>query len=121
MKLPGMMFCRCCGKEIHESAPACPQCGGLQHAAPAAVARPGEPGLWLPIGGLICGLLSAMALLDDAPLDHDTATGIFLFSVIGLVFGIVSMRNQEAGKKMAIAAVILSVIALLALIGNFVD
>ena len=25
-----MVFCRGCGKEIHESAPTCPQCGALQ-------------------------------------------------------------------------------------------
>ena len=24
-----MVFCRCCGKEIHETALACPQCGGF--------------------------------------------------------------------------------------------
>lgn len=25
-----MVFCRVCGKEIHDSAPACPSCGALQ-------------------------------------------------------------------------------------------
>lgn len=28
-----MFFCRGCGKEIHESAPACPYCGALQNIA----------------------------------------------------------------------------------------
>ena len=31
-----MVFCRGCGKEIHESAPACPQCGAPQNVAQAA-------------------------------------------------------------------------------------
>lgn len=26
-----MVFCRGCGKEIHESAPSCPHCGAPQH------------------------------------------------------------------------------------------
>lgn len=28
----GMVFCRGCGKEIHESAPSCPHCGAPQGA-----------------------------------------------------------------------------------------
>jgi uncharacterized membrane protein YhaH (DUF805 family) len=31
----GMVFCRGCGKEIHESAPACPHCGAPQTALAA--------------------------------------------------------------------------------------
>ena len=34
----GMVFCRACGKEIHSTAPLCPQCG-----APQKVAATGEP------------------------------------------------------------------------------
>lgn len=30
----GMVFCRGCGKEIHETAPSCPHCGALQGLAP---------------------------------------------------------------------------------------
>lgn len=31
----GMVFCRGCGKEIHETAPSCPHCGAPQHATAA--------------------------------------------------------------------------------------
>ncbi|MYN17014.1 NINE protein [Rugamonas sp. FT107W] len=31
----GMVFCRGCGKEIHETAPTCPHCGAPQHASAA--------------------------------------------------------------------------------------
>ena len=34
----GMVFCRGCGKEIHETAPTCPLCGALQ-AGPAQARR----------------------------------------------------------------------------------
>lgn len=30
--MAGMVFCRGCGKEIHESARSCPQCGAVQRA-----------------------------------------------------------------------------------------
>ena len=38
----GMVFCRGCGKEIHETAPTCPQCGalqGVQRSAPLSEKR----------------------------------------------------------------------------------
>jgi len=34
----GMVFCRACGKELHETAPACPHCGALQMIPHAPVA-----------------------------------------------------------------------------------
>lgn len=120
MRNPGMVFCRCCGKEIHQSAPACPQCGGLQNVAAAVApvaAKTGEPGLWVPITALIGGIIGAAAILDDKIPDRDTTVGIITAGIIGIVFGVVSIRNQSAGKKMAIAAIILSVIAILGLIG----
>lgn len=33
----GMVFCRGCGKEIHESAPSCPHCGALQKVVSVSV------------------------------------------------------------------------------------
>jgi len=121
MAIPGMMFCRYCGKEIHESAPACPQCGGLQHPAGKAGKRNAEPGLWVPVTGMVCGILSALALLDEEPPDIDLITGIFTLGMIGMVFGIVSICNQATGKKMAIAAVVLSAIAMLGAVGHLIN
>lgn len=36
-----MVFCRGCGKQIHETAPMCPGCGAPQSAAPRAAAAVG--------------------------------------------------------------------------------
>lgn len=116
MQIPGMVFCRCCGKQIHESAPTCPQCGGLQNDEQPVAAKRGEPGLWIPVSALICGIIVFLGLLDDKTPDRDTTVGIVMFSIVGIVFGSVSIRSQAAGKKMAIAAVVMSVISLIALI-----
>jgi hypothetical protein len=35
----GMVFCRGCGREIHESAPVCPLCGAPQAVPPALRSR----------------------------------------------------------------------------------
>ncbi|HEY0489516.1 MAG TPA: zinc ribbon domain-containing protein [Telluria sp.] len=114
-----MTFCRYCGKEIHHSAPTCPQCGGVQvPEGPAALAKPASEGtLWLPVAGLVLSILTLLALLDESEADVDTIVGMAMFSVLGLVFGVVSIRTQEAGKRMAIAAVVMSSIGLLALVG----
>jgi uncharacterized membrane protein len=117
MKIPGMVFCRFCGKEIHESAPACPQCGGIQDLEKPVPAKANQSGLWIAITALTCGIIGAMAIMDDKIPDRDTTIGIAMFGLIGIVFGSVSISNQLGGTKMSIAAVILSVISLLALIG----
>lgn len=117
MNNSGMVFCRCCGKQIHETAPACPQCGGLQGAGVTAAKKTGAGTIWVPIAALVFSIVGTLALFDDKALDRDTSIGIAIFAMIGIVFGTVSIRNQADGKKMAIAAIILSALSLLALIG----
>lgn len=34
-----MVFCRGCGKEIHETAPSCPHCGAPQHVIASGVPK----------------------------------------------------------------------------------
>lgn len=63
-----MVFCRGCGKEIHETAPTCPHCGALQK-----------------VGGLSGGWGNAMAwVIAFAPLIGSIAegfvSGLFPFS-----------------------------------------
>lgn len=72
----GMVFCRGCGKEIHETAIACPSCGAPQRLAqsPDATRHPGKLIGWglvwaivfwfsaLLVTGMIAGMLSP----DDA-------------------------------------------------------
>lgn len=41
-----MVFCRDCGKEIHESAPTCPQCGAPQMVDSTASASIGSDGFF---------------------------------------------------------------------------
>jgi hypothetical protein len=72
---------------------------------------------WLPIPSMILGIISILACFDDSAWDADTITGLAVFSIAGLVLGIVSVSNQEKGKGMAIAGITLSSIAVLILIG----
>ena len=106
-----MVFCRGCGKNIHESAKTCPFCGAVQHATinPANV----DGTLWMSITSLIFGVLCALALLDDSVWDKDTILGLGIFSVASIVLGVISISKQKRGKGMAVAGIILSSLAFL--------
>lgn len=123
MSSRAMVFCRGCGKEIHESAPACPHCGSIQQAvAGLSSVQKKEGPIWVPIVSLVLGIVSVLALFDDSSWDEETILGLGVFAVTGLVLGCISLYNkQRAGKGMAIAGVVMSSIGLLALIGLLVD
>lgn len=112
-----MIFCRCCGKEIHETAPSCPHCGGSQQFAIANHGQFADGPVWIPISSLVLGIISVLALFDDSPWDKDTILGLGIFSVAGIFLGGMSINKQKTGKGMAIAGVVLSSIAVVALIG----
>jgi hypothetical protein len=114
-----MIFCRCCGKEIHETASACPHCGGVQHPSANLSNQENDGPLWVPITSLVLGIVCVLALFDDSGWDKDTLLGLSSSSITGLVLGGISLNKQKTGKGMAITGVVLSSIALLAFIGMF--
>jgi len=114
-----MVFCRACAKELHETAPTCPQCGASQHIVQAAPAGTGSP--WLAIVSLILGIICLLTLLDDSEWDRDTLFGTSIFSVAGLACGIISINQKKSGNNLAIAGVVLSAIAMLCFAGLSLD
>ena len=112
-----MVFCRGCGKEIHESAPACPHCGATQGAADRSVQQVPVSSIWMAITSLVLGIVCVLAFFDDSQWDKDTILGLGIFAVAGLALGVASLSNQSAGKGMAITGVVMSAVSLLAYIG----
>ncbi len=43
-----MVFCRGCGKQIHETAPTCPHCGALQRGTTGFIVAANAHRDWLP-------------------------------------------------------------------------
>jgi hypothetical protein len=111
-----MVFCRGCGKEIHESAPTCPQCGAVQKV-PASAALAADGPKWMGITSLVLGIICFLILFDEEPMDKDTIIGFLMFATVSIVFGAVSVKSYITAKKMAIAGIVLSSISVLALIG----
>ncbi|MFT4178754.1 MAG: DUF4190 domain-containing protein [Thermomonas sp.] len=111
-----MVFCAGCGKPLHDTAPMCPQCGkpqgqvvSMQPANPITSAEP----LWAAISSLVLGVLCVLALLDDSDWDDSVFVGLVMFSITGLVLGVVSLNISSRGKEMAVAGIALSAIGLL--------
>ena len=103
----GMVFCRGCGKEIHETAPACPHCGAPQ-AVPAAADGKRSIGkligwglVWtfvfwtgsLFIAGMIVGALNPDDAYAAGGRAGETLGGVFFLLAVG-----VSVALTVAGK-----------------------
>jgi hypothetical protein len=65
------------------------------------------------------GIACALALFDDSPWDRQTTLGMGVLALMGLGLGIISINDQKTGKAMAITGVVLSSLALLALVVLF--
>ncbi|MBV6286723.1 DUF4190 domain-containing protein [Pseudomonas aegrilactucae] len=115
-----MVFCRGCAKEIHETAPSCPQCGAVQHL-PSHAQQAAQASPWMGIVSLILGILCGLTLFDDSEWDSETLLGLSIFAVMGLIFGIISIVQKKPGNNMAIAGVVLSSVSLLVFIGLSVN
>lgn len=112
-----MVFCRGCGKQIHETARTCPGCGAPQKAAEQDSDESDGP-LWRPIATLVIGILTLSPFADRGRLDHDTTVGIVIFGFIGVVLGGWLVSQQRHGRWLTITGVVLSALGLLALLGR---
>lgn len=109
-----MIFCRACGREIHESAPACPHCG----ASVTPVAGSGGT-LWLSVPSLVMGIVSVLTLFDESQWNADNYVGAGMFASAAIGLGAAGIFKQTRGRGMAIAGVVLGGVALLGLLGRF--
>lgn len=112
-----MIFCRGCGKQIHETAPTCPNCGSTLQALTITSGTIKNSPIWMSITSMVFGIVVALTLFDDSGWDKDTILGVGIFACVGLVFGVISLNKKMAGRGMAITGVVLSSIAFLAFLG----
>lgn len=113
----GMVFCRGCGNEIHETAVSCPKCGAKQSAGKKTEDR--EAGsLWPSVVSLVIGIICLLGMLGSTTgWDEDALEGLVGMGVIAFGFGAYSVANQNQGKGMAITGIILGLFAALVGIG----
>lgn len=112
-----MIFCRACGKEIHESAPLCPHCGAPQ-VANNTLQRKTAPPDWTAITSLIIACFVLLAFMGIDKADTDQLIGGVMFCSGSIVLGIINLQQHRPGKTMAIVAIVLASIALLICLGS---
>lgn len=111
-----MIFCRGCGKQIHETAQNCPHCGATQ----GGVANK-EPIHWASIASFIIGIIVFLMILSesDGEWDKDTVLGGIILGVIPVAFGVYSFyQTSKNGRWMGITGLCLGVIAVLVSAGS---
>lgn len=112
--------CPFCLEEIKAGALKCKHCGSTivdSSQLHNSTLQKENGTLWLPLPSMIIGIICFMALLDDSDWDADTFVGAVAMAIASLTLGIISLSVQKLGKGMAITGIVLSSIALLAIIG----
>ena len=109
-----MVFCRGCGKEIHDTAPLCPHCGAPELQTPQSAE--GTP--WLAITSVVLALFAAICAVQVNQFDHDQIVGGLAISIVALVAGAINLQQKKPGKGISITAVIVAAVSFLILIGT---
>lgn len=110
-----MVFCRGCSKEIHETAPSCPQCGALQ----TVVTKSNEESGWM---GIVSAIFASLAFLGSVGVegahDRDAILGVSILGLGSLILGAISLHQRKPLKTLTIVAITFAALGLLILFGN---
>ncbi len=109
-----MVFCRGCGKELHETAPTCPHCGFVQ----LMQKKHPKDSLWMSITAGVLATLCLINWLNLPDWDKDLSNGLWIFSILTLVFGTLSIQQKRRGKIASIISIVIVSITMLILIGR---
>ena len=112
-----MIFCRGCGKQIHETAQNCPQCGALQ----GNYVNKKDTYHWSFIAAFVSGVLAfSMAMTEpNGRWDSDAVLGGMILGAIPIAFGIYSFTLPiNSGRWMSITGLILGIFVFLASLGS---
>lgn len=112
------MYCHGCGKQLHESALSCPQCGAPQLQNAPAPSAPSGNGVWQSVVAIAMGLLVMAGVGESGEIDQDQLVGSMLFCFIGLVFGIFGFIKDRGNRVLPVVGLILCTVACLMAIGS---
>lgn len=107
----GMMYCRGCGKELHESAKMCPHCGCSYSEEQEKDSN------WMAITAFVAAVLSFLNWFNLPTDDSDLITGIWLFVAMSLGFGTFSIYEKRSGKALSVISIIVAILTALIIIG----
>ena len=111
-----MLFCRGCGKQIHETAQNCPQCGAIQSTVAGK-----EKHHWASIVALISGVVVLLMAFteSDGQWDKDAILGGLVLGAVPISFALYSFTQpQKNGRWMAVTGLILGILVVLIALGS---
>lgn len=111
----GMVFCRGCGKEIHETATMCPHCG-YQHSDSNVVG--GNKNMWMAGVSSVLALLCFLNWFGISTWTHDIKVGLWMFSIVSIALSAISLSQKHRGKIFNFISIGVSVLTVLMLIGK---
>ncbi len=112
-KKMGMVFCRGCGKEIHETATMCPHCG-YQYSDESVGG--GKKNMWMAGVSFIVALLCFLNWFEIDTWTQDIKVGLWLFSIVSIVLSSISLSQKHRGKIFNFISIGVSVLTVLMLL-----
>lgn len=110
-----MVFCRGCGKEIHETAAMCPHCG-YHYSSDIIVG--GNKSIWMAIVSSVLALLVFLNWFDVDNWDKDIVVGAWLFVVVSITLSAISLSRNHGGRIFNYISLVVSGITILLLFGK---
>jgi uncharacterized paraquat-inducible protein A len=103
-----MVYCRGCGKEIHETAPMCPHCGAPQGVRTNDNSKEVSGTIWVSVVAFLLAILVILTFFDDSGWDHDTIVGVFIINIFSTILGVLALNNKYEGRGVAFASIVIS-------------
>ena len=110
-----MVFCRGCGKEIHESAPTCPHCG---YVVKEVASNDRSKSVWLAVTSSIFPLPCFANWFSVAYWNKNTVVGLWMFIFVTSAMAIASINQKRGGKIFGYITLGVSGITFLMLLGK---
>jgi hypothetical protein len=108
-----MVFCRGCGKEIHETASMCPNCG-FQNLE--ITKEKVKNNWWLVSISTICALINFANWFQMERWTHDVKVGLLEFGVLSIVLSLISIALKHKQQHLNIACIVVSTISIFLLV-----
>jgi hypothetical protein len=108
-----MVFCRGCGKEIHETASMCPHCG-YEYQHQKAIGG----NIWVASFSFILAVLCFLNWFDVKTWNADVIVGLWMFSIASIALGSISLSKRYSGKIFNYISIGVSTLTIIMLLGK---
>jgi lipid-A-disaccharide synthase-like uncharacterized protein len=111
-----LVFCRGCGKEIHETASMCPNCG---YEYLEIKKEKANNNWWLVGFSALFSLINFVSWFQMESWTREVKVGLMEFGVLSLVLSLTSLALRHRGKLLNIICIVISTITIVLLIVLF--